>query len=173
MRHRHAGGSAGVLRIANQREYAMRLPDDAGRQTAGIYLLLRNDSRRERATAIVIVVAAFRVRSVTPGAIQSLLMLAIGFAVAGLLTAAYQIATKRDADFALLGTGERALALSSVPFLLFAGPFVIVRNVVRRSGEERRPFEVAMLSTIVAGFWSLLCGKVVVIALQALGILQV
>ncbi len=104
--------------------------------------------------------------------IQSLLVLAIGFAVAGLLASAYQLITARPADFALLDGAGRRATLASVPFLLFAAPFIIMRNTIRGRRIERRRFAFAMLATMIASFWSLLSGSLVVMALAALGVLS-
>ena len=100
---------------------------------------------------------------------HSLLALAIGFAVAGLLSSGYTLLTLQPPSFRLLQEGERREALAAVPFLLFAAPFIIVRNTVRGARIEGRNFAFAMLAAIVAGLWSLMSGTVVVMALEALG----
>jgi hypothetical protein len=100
---------------------------------------------------------------------RSLLALAIGFAVAGLLSSGYQLLTMRPPSFTLLHDAERKQALAAVPFLVFAAPFIIVRNTVRGRRIEGRNFGFAALATVVAGFWSLMSGTVVVMALQAIG----
>jgi len=64
---------------------------------------------------------------------------------------------------------ERNQALAAVPFLVFAAPFIIVRNTVRGRRIEGRNFGFAALAAVVAGFWSLMSGTVVVMALQAIG----
>jgi hypothetical protein len=104
----------------------------------------------------------------TPESIQSLLELAIGFAVAGALASGYQLVAQRPASFRLLGDGARAAALAAVPFLVFAAPFIIMRNTVRARMIESRRLEFVMLATILAGFWSLMSGSVVVMVLCAL-----
>jgi len=101
--------------------------------------------------------------------VRSLLALAIGFAVAGLLSSGYQLLTMQPPSFKLLQEGERNRALAAVPFLVFAAPFIIVRNTVRGRRTERRNFGFAALAAIVAGFWSLMSGSVVVMAIQAIG----
>jgi hypothetical protein len=101
--------------------------------------------------------------------IRSLLDLAIGFAVAGMLASGYQLLTLRPASFGLLHDGERNRALAAVAFLLFAAPFIIIRNTVRGAKIEGRSFGFAALAALVAGFWSLMSGTVVVMALQAIG----
>lgn len=100
---------------------------------------------------------------------HSLLALAIGFAIAGLLSSGYQLLTLQPASFRLLQEGERNAALAAVPFLLFAAPFIIVRNTVRGRRIEGRNFGAAALAAFIAGFWSLMSGTVVVMALEAIG----
>ena len=100
---------------------------------------------------------------------RSLLALAIGFAVAGLLSSGYQLLTMRPPSFKLLQEEQRNRALAAVPFLVFAAPFIIVRNTVRGRAIEGRNFGFAALAAIVAGLWSLMSGTVVVAALQAIG----
>ena len=90
--------------------------------------------------------------------VRSLLALAIGFAVAGLLSSGYQLLTLQPASFKLLHEAERRQALAAVPFLVFAAPFIIVRNTVRGRRIEGRNFGFAALAAIVAGFWSLMSG---------------
>lgn len=105
--------------------------------------------------------------------VYSLLVLVLGFAVAGLLASGYQLVTAKPPSFGLLSQVGRPQALASVPFLVFAAPFIIMRNTIRGCRVERRKFVFAMLATIIAGFWSLMSGTVVVMALEAVGILQV
>ena len=101
--------------------------------------------------------------------VRSLMALAIGFAVAGLLSSGYQLLTLQQPSFKLLHEAERKQALAAVPFLVFAAPFIIVRNSVRGRRVEGRNFGFAALAAVVAGFWSLMSGTVVVMALQAIG----
>lgn len=100
---------------------------------------------------------------------QSIFALAIGFAVAGLLSSAYQVLTTQPPSFTLLEQGERRQALAAVPFLIFAAPFIIVRITLRGTRIERRSFAFAMLATVLAGFWSLMSGTLLVTALQTAG----
>ena len=99
----------------------------------------------------------------------SLLSLAIGFAVAGLLANGYQLLTEKPASFRLLEQSERSQALAAVPFLIFAAPFIIMRNTVRGARIEGRNFGLAMVATLVAGFWSLMSGTIVVMVLEKAG----
>ena len=101
--------------------------------------------------------------------VRSLMALAIGFAVAGLLSSGYQLLTFQPPSFTLLHDSERNQALAAVPFLVFAAPFIIVRNTIRGRRVERRNFGFAALAAVVAGFWSLMSGTVVVMALKAIG----
>jgi hypothetical protein len=100
---------------------------------------------------------------------RSLLDLAIGFAVAGLLCSGYQLLTLQPATFRLLHEPERNRALAAVPFLLFAAPFIIVRNTLRGARIEGGSFGFAAMVALVAGFWSLISGTVVAMALEAVG----
>jgi hypothetical protein len=101
--------------------------------------------------------------------LRSFVLLAIGFAVAGLLSSGYQLAASRPASFALLFRGARTSILAAVPFLIFAAPFIIMRNTVR--GSEQRRSEFVLLATVLAGFWSLMSGTVVVMVLEAVNLL--
>ena len=101
--------------------------------------------------------------------VQSLIVLLIGFAVAGSLATGYQLVTQRPLSFRLLNEGARLVTLLAIPVLTFAAPFVIMRNVIRGRRIERRRFEFVMLATVLAGFWSMMSGTVVVMALHAIG----
>jgi hypothetical protein len=105
----------------------------------------------------------------SPESVQSLFALALGFAVAGLCATAYQLVTRSPASFALLERGPAPSTLAAVPFLVFTAPFIIMRNTIQGCRAEGRRFEFAMLATIVAGFWSLMSGTIVVMVLHALG----
>lgn len=99
--------------------------------------------------------------------LNSFLALALGFAVAGLLCSAYQVMTERAPSFSLLEASERNQALAAIPFLLFAAPAIIVRVIVRAG--RGSGFGFAMLATVLAGFWSLMSGTLVIMALKATG----
>lgn len=91
--------------------------------------------------------------------LASLQTILLGFAFAGLLASAFEYATERRASFSLLHQGG-LLALLSVPMLIFCAPFIILRNTIRGRRFERRPIGFVMAATVIAGFWSLLCGTV-------------
>ena len=104
----------------------------------------------------------------SPESVQSFIALALGFAIAGLISTGYQLVTKQPASFRLLNQGPRPAAFAAVPFLAFAAPFIIMRNTIRGRRIEQRRIEFVMIATVIAGIWSLLSGTVVVMALEAL-----
>lgn len=103
----------------------------------------------------------------SPVALQSLVVLLIGFAVAGSLASGYQLVTERPLSFRLLNGGLQLVTFLAIPVLTFAAPFVIMRNTIRGRRIERRRFEFVMMATVLAGFWSLMSGTVVVTAFTA------
>jgi hypothetical protein len=109
------------------------------------------------------------IHPMSPETTESFLSLALGFALAGLISAVYQALTERPASFRLLNAHTRSAALAAVPFLVFAAPFIIMRNTVRGRRIEGRRFEFVMLATIIAGVWSLMSGTAVIMALRGLG----
>ena len=54
---------------------------------------------------------------------------------------------------------------------MLAAPFLIMRNTIRGRQQEGRRFEFVFVATLIAGFWSLMSGMVLVMALQACGLL--
>ena len=107
----------------------------------------------------------------TPESVQMLLALALGFAVAGFIASAYRLITSRLPSFGLLNTGPSAGAIAAVPLLMLSAPFLIMRNTLLGRRQEGRRFEFVFLATVIAGFWSLMSGMVLVMALQACGLL--
>jgi hypothetical protein len=103
----------------------------------------------------------------SPEALQSFVVLLIGFSVAGLLASGYQLVTEQPLSFRLLNQGLQLVTFLAIPVLTFAAPFVIMRNVIRGRRIERRRVEFVMLATVLAGFWSLMSGTVVVTAFSA------
>lgn len=94
--------------------------------------------------------------------------LAVGFAFAGLLASSFELFTTRRADFRLLEAGG-IVAVASVPVVIFSAPFLILRNTVRGSRIEGRPFMFVMLASIVASLWSMASGRVVLDLLHLIG----
>jgi hypothetical protein len=107
----------------------------------------------------------------SPATYHSLLMLALGFSVAGLLSSGYQAVMARPPSFRLLGRGFGRTSLRTMPFVTFAAPFIIIRNIVRARGAARQRFLSAMLATVVAGCWSHFSGSTLIFALRAVGFL--
>ena len=109
--------------------------------------------------------------SMSPEALNSLFSLCIGFALAGALASGYQALAQRPAGFGLLQDGVVPRAFAAVPFLVFAAPFIIMRNTLRGARIERRRFEFVMIATVIAGFWSLMSGTFFLMTLRAAGLL--
>ena len=107
----------------------------------------------------------------SPELVQSFIVLLVGFAVAGSLATGYQLVTERPLSFRLLNEGARLVTLLAIPVLTFAAPFVIMRNAIRGRRIERRRFAFVMLATVLAGFWSMMSGTVVVTAFTAFSLL--
>jgi hypothetical protein len=103
-----------------------------------------------------------------PEQAQAIFALAIGFALAGVLASGYQAVTCRPASFGLLQRGPSPSSLAAVPFLAFAAPFIIMRNTLQARQIESRRFQFVAAATIVAGFWSMMSGTVVLMALASL-----
>jgi hypothetical protein len=95
-----------------------------------------------------------------PSALDSILTLMLGFAFAGLLASGFELMTERRASFHLLQGGD-FFALASVPVIVFSAPVIIIRNTVRGRRIEGRPIPFVMMATIIACFWSMLCGTLV------------
>jgi hypothetical protein len=107
----------------------------------------------------------------SPDALNSLFSLCIGFALAGALTSGYQALVQRPAGFGLLGEGVAPKTFAAVPFLVFAAPFIIMRNTLRGARIETRRFEFVMIATVLAGFWSMMSGTFFLMTLRAAGLL--
>ena len=107
----------------------------------------------------------------SPEVLNSLFSLCIGFAFAGALASGYQAFAERPAGFGLLQEGVTQRRFAAVPFLVFAAPFIIMRNTLRGAKIERRRFEFVMMATVLAGFWSLMSGTFFLMTLRAAGLL--
>lgn len=101
----------------------------------------------------------------------NLIVPALGFAIAGMVTSAYQMFAQRPATFGLLQKGPKPETFAAIPVLYFAAPMIIMRNTLRGARLEGRRFEFVAAATVLAGFWSLMSGTIVVMALQAVGLL--
>jgi hypothetical protein len=106
----------------------------------------------------------------SPDALNSLFSLCIGFALAGALASGYQAFALRPAGFGLLQEGVTPQRFAAVPFLVFAAPFIIMRNTLRGARIERRRLQFVMLATVLAGFWSMMSGTFFLMTLRAAGL---
>lgn len=107
----------------------------------------------------------------SPDALSSLFALCIGFALAGALTSGYQTLARRPASFGLLQEGATPQRFATVPFLLLAAPFIIMRNTLLGIQLERRRFKFVMVATVIAGLWSMMSGTFFLMTLRAAGLL--
>ena len=107
----------------------------------------------------------------SPEAVNSFFSLCIGFALAGMLASGYQAFARRPAGFGLLNEGVVAKAFAAVPFLVFAAPFIIMRNTLLGARVERRRVEFVMMATVIASIWSMMSGTFFLMTLRAAGIL--
>jgi hypothetical protein len=106
--------------------------------------------------------------AISPETIESFFALAIGFAVAGLCASGYRLFSRHVPSFRLLEVGPVPARFAAIPLLMFSAPYIIMRNTIRGRRIEGRRAEIVMVATVIAGLWSLMCGTVVVLALQAL-----
>jgi hypothetical protein len=106
--------------------------------------------------------------AISPETIDSFFALAIGFAVAGLCASGYRLFSRHVPSFRLLEVGPVPARFAAIPLLMFSAPYIIMRNTIRGRRIEGRRAEIVMVATVIAGLWSLMCGTVVVLALQAL-----
>jgi hypothetical protein len=107
----------------------------------------------------------------TPEALNTFFSICIGFALAGALVNGYQAVARRPAGFGLLQQGVAPRTFAAVPFLVFAAPFIIMRNTLRGVRVESRRFEFVMMATVIAGFWSMMSGTFFLMTLRAAGVL--
>ncbi len=106
----------------------------------------------------------------TAESLQMLLALALGFSVAGLCSSAYQLATSRPPSFSLLNSGPTVRTFAALPLLMVSAPFLIMRNTLGAHVQEGHRFQFVFIATLIAGFWSLMSGMVLVMVLQACGL---
>jgi uncharacterized protein DUF6949 len=107
----------------------------------------------------------------TPEALNSFFSICIGFALAGALVNGYQALVRRPAGFGLLQDGVAPKTFAAVPFLVFAAPFIIMRNTLRGARMESRRLEFVIMATVIAGFWSMMSGTFFLMTLRAAGVL--
>jgi len=107
----------------------------------------------------------------TPETLNSFFAICIGFALAGALVNGYQAFAQRPAGFGLLQEGVAPKTFAAVPFLVFAAPFIIMRNTLRGARLESRRMEFVIMATVIAGFWSMMSGTFFLMTLRAAGLL--
>jgi len=106
----------------------------------------------------------------TAESVQMLFALLLGFAAAGMCSSGYRLVTSRLPSFNQLSAGPGAAAFAAIPVLVVSAPFLIMRNTILGRRQEGRRFEFVFLATLIAGFWSLMSGSVLVMTLQACGL---
>ncbi len=106
--------------------------------------------------------------SFDPGAIQALQAMAVGICAAGTMATGYEAMTARRAGFELLESGGPG-AVASVPLVVMAAPFLILRNTVRGRRFERRRVGFIAAATVVACLWGLASGRVILDLIAMLG----
>ncbi|ABD88683.1 conserved hypothetical protein [Rhodopseudomonas palustris BisB18] len=127
--------------------------------------------RPQRLSAITANVVVWEGKAMSPEVWNNLFSLLVGFALAGALTSGYQALARRQAGFGLLQRGAAPQTFAAVPFLVFAAPFIIMRNTLRDRQSQRRRAQFVMMATVLAGFWSMMSGTVLMMTLKALGVL--
>ncbi len=99
-----------------------------------------------------------------PQQIEAFQAIVLGFALAGMTASAFQLLTQQPLSFRMLRAGGLNSALA-LPLLAISAPVIILRNTSRGRKFERRPIHFVALATIIACFWSLVFGKIVLKAL--------
>jgi hypothetical protein len=98
--------------------------------------------------------------------IDCFLAIAVGFAFAGLVSALYRFWRSEPASFNLLLLGGSA-SVAAVPFLVVAGPAIIMRNTLRGRRYEKRQSHFVAIATALASGWSMAIGFQVMAVLNA------
>ncbi len=108
---------------------------------------------------------------VSPESVQVVLSLPLGFGVAGLVASGYQLATEQPLSFRMLQNGVVPATFAALTLLVFAAPFIIMRNTIRGRALEKRRLDFAVLATVLACIWSVMSGTAVTVGLKAIGLL--
>jgi hypothetical protein len=101
--------------------------------------------------------------------VEGIKALALGFALSGLVAAAFQLLTARYPSFRQLQTGD-LMALLAVPLLMVTAPFLIMRNSIRGRWLEGRPLFFVFIGSLIAFGWSLMVGRLLIDAALALAV---
>lgn len=107
----------------------------------------------------------------SPEALNSFFAILVGFALAGALTSGFQALLEKPPGFGLLMQEAAVKAFAAVPFLVFAAPFIIMRNTVRGRSIEGRRVQFVAMATVIAGFWSMMSGTFVLMLLETAGVI--
>ena len=90
---------------------------------------------------------------------------ASGFVFAAILATGYQLVANRPARFEIVrdvGSVSVPGAFFRIALIVWAAPYIIMRNAVRGRLIERRPLGWLLASFAVAGVWSLCAGILVI-----------
>jgi hypothetical protein len=98
--------------------------------------------------------------ALTQGQVAAFQALILGFAFAGLMASAFQLVANRWPSFSMLEARDSS-AVAALPLLLLTAPVIILRNTLRGRRFERRPIGFVALATIIACFWSMGCGALI------------
>jgi len=96
-----------------------------------------------------------------PQQIEAFRSLLVGFAFAGFVASAFNWVAEQPPSFRMLERGGLG-AVVSVPLIVFAAPFLILRNTIRGRRHEKRNIVSVMLATLVACGWSMAAGRVLI-----------
>ncbi|MGD1886288.1 MAG: hypothetical protein ACFB01_04030 [Cohaesibacteraceae bacterium] len=97
---------------------------------------------------------------------------ACGFVFAAVLATGYQLVANRPARFELvqdLGSKPVLAAFFRMLLIVWAAPYIIMRNAVRGRLIERRPIGWLAASALIAAIWSMCAGILVLHTAVVLG----
>src|SRR4051794_41697435 len=103
----------------------------------------------------------------TPEALNTFFSIGIGFALAGALVSGYQTVAQRPAGFGLLQDGVAPKTFAAVPFLVFAGAFIIIRNTLRRRELGGPPGAFVVMGPGNAGVLGMMDGTLLLLTARA------
>lgn len=92
--------------------------------------------------------------------------LLLGFAFAGLSCSSFEFFTGRPANFGLMFARGAALTIC-MPLLIFSAPYILIRNAYRAFSAYQLRYMSIIVICIMAGIWSIMCGRVVMYFLGA------
>lgn len=95
---------------------------------------------------------------IEPHQIELIEAIFLGFALAGVTASAFQMIADRPLSFRMLQSGGMILAFF-VPLIAVSAPVIILRNSTRGRRFEKRSMHMVAFATIIACFWSMFFGK--------------